>query len=78
MIGAKLYSTAPEIAIPSTIPTLRIAAIIPEAIPRCHGGTLPIISLLFGLWNMPNPVPMITRRHTTSHTLSEAFKPLMR
>jgi hypothetical protein len=47
--GAKLYSTAPEIAMPRTIPTLRIAAIIPEAIPRCHGGTLPMISELLGL-----------------------------
>jgi len=73
-----LYSIAPEMAIPSAIPTLRIAVSVPEAMPRWYPGTLPMTVLLFGLWKSPVPTPKMARRQTTSVVSEEAFKLLNR
>ena len=64
--GAQLYNTAPATAMPSTMPTLRMAASIPEATPRLAIGTLPMTALLFGLWKRPAPMPAMASRQATS------------
>ncbi len=55
---------------------MRIAASIPEEIPRCHSGTLPMMALLFGLWNMPIPSPVMAIRHITSKAWADCCRRL--
>jgi len=60
----KVVKIAPVRPIPSTMPTLRARAKIPEAIPWRLRGASPISELLFGDTNSPIPSPQVARPST--------------
>ena len=53
-------------AAPVVCPTSRAEASMPLAEPLLYCGAEAIIMLLLGDWNIPNPRPHTTRRHTMS------------
>src|SRR3954447_3599624 len=56
-LGIEFATTAMTNAIEMTAPVFCTMTRVPAAMPRRAGGTTPIIAAVFGLLNMPEPIP---------------------